>query len=259
MNTAIIIYKHIQIVAQHRHYGYKEKLTFSSSHIYIMNQNSFTISGRIEGIYVLGGGPDDVNPISITRKDTNKTQDDQNSTYHIVKIAPDENDKKSFIDVLLSLKDESEGIMNPPSWHDGVDDDHKPFIMFIYAPALTALSTTKNITIPTPPTTNMHCAGLYNHCDEERKAITLDALITVRFHIVFEQSNDSMLVRLSVLFARYVSFNGNDWFQVPVAVAERVTVLQSGRRWYTMKETSNKELRMLVSEPIVMPSDSTSR
>ncbi|THU91863.1 hypothetical protein K435DRAFT_863028 [Dendrothele bispora CBS 962.96] len=187
------------------------------SHLHNMSKNSFAITGRIRAIFLLGGGTTDVNPIPTLLTDADRTQVDRRSTYHVVELVPDEDNKTSFLEVLISLKDALEGIKLPPTWNLAEYHDQE---------------------LPAPPIPNfVDSAGIYTHWDHNRKAITLNAVVTIHFHLIRERSIGNMLV--------------------PLAIAERLTVIQNGHNWYDMKERSDDKNRWMVFEPIVIPSEFT--
>ncbi|THU90473.1 hypothetical protein K435DRAFT_801994 [Dendrothele bispora CBS 962.96] len=155
------------------------------------DNRSFAVSGIINEMYIQEGRSD---------------SDEESSTWLIIQLGPDPANITSFMNVLHMLDSTLYNALFPRPWYLG--GNNEPYILITYPPTLTAISTADNVTIPPPPTADfINYASYYRHWDNERKAITLDASLTVDCPIVYEEVDDNTLIPCVV--AECVNVLGN--------------------------------------------------
>ncbi|THU88624.1 hypothetical protein K435DRAFT_866096 [Dendrothele bispora CBS 962.96] len=136
---------------------------------------------------------------------------------YVLDLTSDPDDAHSFDAFFDSLPDltQSDGPTCPWSNEDG-----EKLIMVCLAPALTSITAAVDITIPPSPCEDVVPASLYRHWDNERKALTLNALVELTFHVVYEKTPSSSAV--------------------PIFVVETVEVIRGGCPWFVIEEVGSE-------------------
>ncbi|THU90469.1 hypothetical protein K435DRAFT_864268 [Dendrothele bispora CBS 962.96] len=183
----------------------------SNTNFVVMAVQSFSICGMIEDMSLNDRGPNSLC---------------DGSALYVLQLSPDPKDRTAFIDMLRALETTIHDPLLPPTWSLTSPDGRSPYILILYHPSLTAISTAEEVVIQPPPSPEFSdFAVLYKHWNDKRKTVTPGSYVVVDFHVIYQQSHNSMIY--------------------PLVVADHVTVLENGIPWFYLRESEDSNCTRL--------------